>query len=251
MTLIALHPIGGQKQRVAIARSLIRKPRVLLLDEATSALDAESEYQVQKAIERNLSGRTVLIVAHRLSTIERADRILVVHRGALLEQGSHSQLLARPDSLYARLVRRQLARYGRDPASSSAQSLSALRSIGVDFDDAGDELLVEPSLVPTPSDTDANLNASLHSQTTTVTTIAYNSGTQSSNQHEKHSSYGHPVCLCVRCGQIAALSDRTVTPHPIGIDYTNESIRRSRKELCTNCTTHFELNRASEIAFSA
>ncbi|CAL8347627.1 unnamed protein product [Lota lota] len=93
---------GGQKQRVAIARALIRQPRVLLLDEATSALDAESEHIVQQALNDTMQDRTVLVVAHRLSTVEKADNILVMERGVVAEQGTHAQLMAR-GGLYCKL----------------------------------------------------------------------------------------------------------------------------------------------------
>ncbi|KRX88028.1 ATP-binding cassette sub-family B member 9 [Trichinella pseudospiralis] len=103
---------GGQKQRLAIARSLVRCPTVLLLDEATSALDAESEFLVQQAIYRNLAGHTVLLIAHRLSTVEKADRIIVIDAGRIVQQGSHEQLLSE-DGLYKNLIHRQL--HGDEP----------------------------------------------------------------------------------------------------------------------------------------
>lgn len=98
---------GGQRQRVALARALLRNPRILLLDEATSALDSESEAFVQTALGTLREGRTTLIVAHRLSTVQSADKIVVMDRGRAIECGRHAELLQN-DGLYARLVRNQL-----------------------------------------------------------------------------------------------------------------------------------------------
>uniref|UniRef100_A0A8C5VK08 ABC-type oligopeptide transporter ABCB9 n=1 Tax=Microcebus murinus TaxID=30608 RepID=A0A8C5VK08_MICMU len=105
---------GGQKQRVAMARALVRNPPVLILDEATSALDAESEYLIQQAIHGNLQKHTVLIIAHRLSTVERAHLIVVLDKGRVVQQGTHQQLLAQ-GGLYAKLVQRQML--GLEPTS--------------------------------------------------------------------------------------------------------------------------------------
>ncbi|XP_056170723.1 ABC transporter B family member 25-like [Syzygium oleosum] len=98
---------GGQKQRVAIARALLMNPKILLLDEATSALDAESEYLVQDAMDTLMKSRTVLVIAHRLSTVKSADTVAVVSDGQIVERGTHEDLLTK-DGVYAALVRRQL-----------------------------------------------------------------------------------------------------------------------------------------------
>lgn len=98
---------GGQRQRVAIARAILKDAPVLILDEATSALDARSEAAVQSALERLMKGRTTLVIAHRLSTVQRADRIAVMERGRLVECGSHDELLRLPDGVYNGLVNSQ------------------------------------------------------------------------------------------------------------------------------------------------
>jgi subfamily B ATP-binding cassette protein MsbA len=97
---------GGQRQRIAIARVFLKNPAVVLLDEATSSLDSESERLVNSAMEVLLTGRSTLIIAHRLSTVRRADRLLVLDHGRLVEQGSHAELLA-GRGVYARLYRVQ------------------------------------------------------------------------------------------------------------------------------------------------
>jgi ATP-binding cassette, subfamily B, bacterial MsbA len=107
---------GGQRQRVAIARAILKDPAVLVLDEATSNLDAESERLIEDALEKLLVGRTTLIIAHRLSTVRRADRLVVVDHGRIVEEGTHADLLAR-GGLYARLYQRQF-REDDVPASS-------------------------------------------------------------------------------------------------------------------------------------
>jgi ABC-type multidrug transport system fused ATPase/permease subunit len=95
---------GGQRQRIAIARALLKDPAILILDEATNALDTESEALVQDALEELMRGRTTLVIAHRLHTIRRADKILVIADGHVAEQGTHAQLLA-ANGRYAQLLR--------------------------------------------------------------------------------------------------------------------------------------------------
>jgi len=102
---------GGQRQRIAIARAILKDPRLLILDEATSALDNHSEALVQEALERLMAGRTTIVIAHRLTTVERADKIVVLDRGRVVEEGTHADLLAR-GGLYQRLYTRDLAGVG-------------------------------------------------------------------------------------------------------------------------------------------
>ncbi len=97
---------GGQRQRLAIARAILQSAPVLLLDEATSALDAENEILVQRALETLMATRTTLVIAHRLATVLKADRILVMDGGRIVEEGTHRTLVAK-DGLYARLARLQ------------------------------------------------------------------------------------------------------------------------------------------------
>ncbi|KAL6504960.1 ATP-binding cassette, sub-B (MDR TAP), member 4 [Orobanche gracilis] len=98
---------GGQKQRVAIARAILKDPRILLLDEATSALDAESERVVQEALDRIMVNRTTVIVAHRLTTIRNANIVAVIHKGKMVEKGTHVELLQVPEGAYSQLIRLQ------------------------------------------------------------------------------------------------------------------------------------------------
>ena len=113
-TLVGEHGVrlsGGQRQRVAIARAMLKDAPILLLDEATSALDSESERQVQAALRTLMRGRTTLVIAHRLSTVQGADLICVLDRGRVAEIGRHADLLAR-EGLYARLHAMQFAEDG-------------------------------------------------------------------------------------------------------------------------------------------
>jgi subfamily B ATP-binding cassette protein MsbA len=97
---------GGQRQRLAIARAILKNPKILLLDEATSSLDSESEAQVQDALYRLMQNRTTFVIAHRLSTVQHADRIIVIDEGEIVEEGTHAELI-QADGLYSHLYELQ------------------------------------------------------------------------------------------------------------------------------------------------
>jgi len=112
----------GQRQLLSFARALAFDPRILILDEATSSVDTQTEALIQQALEELLKNRTALIVAHRLSTIKHADRILVIHKGEIWEEGSHDELLKR-GGLYARLYDLQYRYQDRDMVVANASAV--------------------------------------------------------------------------------------------------------------------------------
>jgi subfamily B ATP-binding cassette protein HlyB/CyaB len=111
---------GGQRQRIAIARALFTHPRILIFDEATSALDYESEAIVQRNMAHICKGRTVFIIAHRLSAVRHADRIIVMDKGRIVEGGTHESLLSRPKGIYAHLWSLQGGGHPSEGAGSPA-----------------------------------------------------------------------------------------------------------------------------------
>lgn len=132
---------GGQRQRIAIARMLLRRPKILLLDEATSSLDTESEALVQQALDRLIGegGRTIVLVAHRLSTVRNADNIAVLDKGSLVEQGTHEELLLKKSGVYEKLVRRQLHKVSNRIMEDSEELDAAADTIDGLIDETSDE----------------------------------------------------------------------------------------------------------------
>jgi subfamily B ATP-binding cassette protein MsbA len=129
---------GGQKQRVVIARALLLNPLILIADEATSSLDSESEFKVQEALNRLMDSRTTLVIAHRLSTVQNASKVCVVHHGQIVEQGTHTELLA-VNNLYARLVRRQL----QQPVALNHEELAAAEPSSISMSSPSSALQLE------------------------------------------------------------------------------------------------------------
>jgi ABC-type multidrug transport system fused ATPase/permease subunit len=101
---------GGQRQRIAIARAVLKNPKILILDEATSFLDSESERLVQEALEKLMEGRTSVVIAHRLATVRKADKIIVLESGRIVEQGTHEELISNDNGLYKTLTELQFSK---------------------------------------------------------------------------------------------------------------------------------------------
>jgi len=122
---------GGQRQRIAIARAIIKQPKILILDEATSAIDVRGEQMVQAALDRAAANRTTITIAHRLSTIRKADNIIVLRRGRAVEQGTHEQLMAREGGAYRALAGAQLLRGDEEDDSEAAAGAKGKDEEGV------------------------------------------------------------------------------------------------------------------------
>ncbi|OIW34796.1 ABC multidrug transporter SidT [Coniochaeta ligniaria NRRL 30616] len=172
---------GGQKQRVALARALVKDPAVLILDEATAALDSRSEQRIQQAISKIASGRTVLTIAHRLSTISKADNIIVMHKGHVVEQGSHAELMAK-NGAYAELVRLQTlgpasgkndVRTSTDTISKSDEG-SLADTADVEKFSLEDEKRVQPStsVVQTPDPAEEQPESDMEAPTRSLRALA-------------------------------------------------------------------------------
>ena len=126
---------GGQKQRIALARALVRDPKILILDEATAALDSASEQRIQTAIDRASHGRTVISIAHRLSTIRSAYNIVVMRRGVIIEQGTHDELIEL-DGSYADMIRLQSVKASDDAVSSTRTSIDSIDVLADEKDES-------------------------------------------------------------------------------------------------------------------